>query len=539
MNRAPLPLLGIVAALLAVAGVAALRPDAQETAELPQAARLPVERTALTCPRPTGAESASTWYSAFTPPTQSARGAQEQEGAAFLLPAPEYTPDPDAGAAPDPDDAEDAEDAEDSEGTEDAEDAEDADESEDSAAADEPEVEPVIELAEPGLPVTTRVNETDAPALAGIAEQWLAPGWTVQQTTVVSSGEGVGTLGTACQTPDTEFWFTGASTEDDRHDYVHVVNPDEAATVVDIEIYGADGRLEAEHGQAITVPGGSNVAVRLSTLLRDPEPGLAVHVAARSGRVGAQIEVVDEKLGTDWLPPVTAPVADTLVLPGIPAGVNASRLSVFAPGEEDIALDIGLAGPTGTITPAGHESISAHAGTVTTVDLGDITQGEASSLVLTRTSGSGGGPVIASLHVVAGEDDERESAFIPAAAPVGERATAAGNTGSGTRLSLFALDETVEVEVTYSAGADGGEPVQETYTVDPGTTMTIRPELDDTEGNFALTLTPSSRGGSLWAARTLIVDNDGATTFTTQTLPDDHSRVSVPESGPDLSMLVE
>ncbi|UED86006.1 DUF5719 family protein [Streptomyces profundus] len=535
MNRAPLPLLGIVAALLAVAGVAALRPDAQETVELPEATRLPVERTALTCPRPSGAESATTWYSAFTPPTESARGAQDEEGAAYLLPAPEHTPNPDAGETTDPEEGDESESGEESEDTDETE---EADEAEDGAA-EEPEVEPVIELAEPGLPVTTRVDETGAPALAGIAEQWLAPGWTVQQTTVVSSGEGTGTLGTACQTPDTEFWFAGASAEEDRHDYVHVTNPDEAATVVDIEIYGAEGRVEAEHGQAITVPGQSSVAIRLSTLLSEPEPGLAVHVAARSGRVGAQVEVVDARLGTDWLPPVTAPVADSVVLPGIPAGVNASRLTVFAPGEEDIALDIGLAGPSGTITPAGHESVSAHAGTVTTVDLGDITQGEASSLVLTRTSGSGGGPVIASLHVVAGEDDERESAFIPAAAPVGERATAAGNTGSGTRLSLFALDETVEVEVTYSAGADGGEPVEETYTVDPGTTMTITPELDDTEGNFALTLTPSSRGGSLWAARTLIVDDDGTTTFTTQTLPDDHSRVSVPESSQDLSMLVE
>ena len=526
MNRLPLPLIGVVVALLALTGVAALRPDAEAARTPETAVPLPVERTALTCPRPTGAESSTTWYTAYTPPTGSVRS---DEGTAALLPAPEHVPDP---GATDPEDGGDGDG-----GENDSEDQESGDEgggAEEGAEAPEP----VIELAEPGLPVTARVDDPDAPALAGNAERLLAPGWTVQQTTVVDSGEGQGTLGTSCQTPDTEFWFAGASAAEERHDYVHVTNPDEAATVVDIEIYGADGELSAEHGQGITVPGHSGVAVRLSTLLGDPEPGLAVHVAARSGRIGAQIEVVDEALGTDWLPPVTAPAADTAVLPGIPAGVGAARLSVFAPGNEDLSLDIGLAGPGGTITPAGNETVSAVAGTVTTVDLGDITQGEASSLVLTREEGSGTGPVIASLHVVAGEDDGRESAFIPATAPVEDRATVSGNTTSGTRLALLALDETVEVDVVYSAGADGGEPVEETYTVDPGTTVALTPELADTRGNFAITLSPSG-GGTLYAARTLLLDQDGATTFTTQTLPDDRSTVSVPETEPDLSPLID
>ncbi|GAA3876541.1 DUF5719 family protein [Streptomyces sedi] len=512
MNRLPLPLLGVLVALLALTGVATMRGDAGEEQTTRQAQPLPVERTALTCPRPTGAAAQTTWYTGFTPPTESVRS---EEGAATLLPAPEHTPDP---GATDPD--------EDGGGSD--------EENEEDAEAPEP----VLELTEPGLPVTATVDDADAPALTGTADHLLAPGWTVQQTTVVDSGEGKGALGTSCQTPDTEFWFTGASAAEDRHDYVHVTNPDEAATVVDIEVYGAEGELDAEQGQGITVPGHSGVAIRLATLLGEAEPDLAVHVAARSGRVGAQIEVVDESLGTDWLPPVTDPAADTLVLPGIPAGVNGVRLSVFAPGGQDVSLNVGLAGPGGTITPAGNESVNVVAGTVTTVELGDLTQGEASSLVLTRQDGTGSGPVVASLHVVAGGEGDRESAFLPATEPIDERATISGNTTSGTRLALLALDETVEVDLTYSAGADGGEPVTETYTVDPGTTVEIAPELDGTEGNYAITLEPSG-GGTLHAARTLLVDRDGATAFTTQTIPDDGSTVSVPETDPDLSLLVD
>ncbi|MDT0441582.1 DUF5719 family protein [Streptomyces johnsoniae] len=503
MNRATMSLIAVTAALAAVTGATALRPDPSETAPTSQRLPVPVERTALTCPRPTAAESASTWYTAYTPPAGEEPGRAEEgdePGRAELLPAPEHVP-----------------------GGE-----------EEQAGERQDGGEPVVPLAEPGVPVSARVDESAA-ALTGTAEQRLAPGWTVQQTTAVTAG---GVLGTSCRTPDTEFWFAGASTAESRSDYVHITNPDEAATVVDIVLHGPEGALDSEAGQGITVPGRSSVPVRLSTVSPEPQTNVAVQVTARTGRVGAQVEAVDQQLGADWLPPSAAPAGGPVVLPGIPADTRSVRLAVFAPGEEDITLDVGLAGPGGTITPAGYESISVPAGTLTAIDLENLTQGEAGSLVLTPAAGTGGGPVVAAARVTLGEDDEQEMAFIPATAPVGTRASAAGNTASGTTLSLLAPDEAVEVDVTWSAGAEGGESVTETYTVDGRTTMTVTPEIPDSiEGTFAVTLTP--RGGPLYAARTLTVDNGGTPGWTVQTLPDDHSTVSVPETEPDLSILMD
>ncbi|WP_052852410.1 DUF5719 family protein [Streptomyces avicenniae] len=505
MNRTLMSLLAAVVALGAITGATALRPaDADETT-LRQTQPRPVERSTLACPRPTGAESATTWYTAYTPPLTGG-GEGRAEGTAALVPAPEYA----AGTG------------------------DEGDEGEEEAP------EPVLPLEAPGTPVTGSVRGPDHPALTGTAEAALAPGWTVQQTTRTTGEGGDGLLGTACQTPDTDFWFAGASTSAARQDYVHLTNPDPAATVVDIELYGPEGAVESETGQNISVPGGSSVPVRLASLTDAEIPALAVHVTARSGRIGAQIEAVDAGGGADWLPPAAAPDGP-LVLPGIPAGARSVRLFAFTPGDADVVLDVGLAGATGTITPAGNETVDVTAGAVTTLDLGGLTQDEPGSLVLTRAGDTGAGPVFAALQVIVGGSDEDaspEMAFIPATAPVERRATATGNTASGTLLTLVAPDEAVDVSVTVSAGAGGGEPVTEEYTVDGRTTLAVAPELPEgIDGPYSLTV--ETTGGTLHAARALTMGDEDAPLLTVQTLPDDRSTVAVPQAEQNLAILTD
>ncbi|MCZ9341975.1 DUF5719 family protein, partial [Streptomyces sp. TRM76130] len=101
-----------------------------------------------------------------------------------------------------------------------------------------------------------------------------------------------------------------------------------------------------------------------------------VHVGVRSGRVGAAVQALHEKLGGDWLAASTDP-AGTLVLPGIPEDAEDVRLVVFTPGDTDADLQVRLASPTGLITPAGYETVRVKAGMTTAVDLADVTRGEA------------------------------------------------------------------------------------------------------------------------------------------------------------------
>ncbi|HET6861139.1 MAG TPA: DUF5719 family protein [Streptomyces sp.] len=505
MNRSTLSLLAVTTALAAVTGFAAVSaPDGgSEKAATAKPARLPVERSSLLCPAPSTSDLAETTYTSFTPP---GRGGAAKTGAAALVPTDATLADTDDDKAK-------------------------AKAKKDKAR----ENKPVLSLKEPGKPVTAEAAAADSPALVGAADGSLAPGWTAQQTTKVTAGSGRGLLGVSCTAPDTSFWFPGASTGASRQDYVHLTNPDDTAAVADIELHGADGALKSEAGEGITVPARSSVPVLLSTLTAERAENVTVHVTTRSGRVGAVVQAMDGKLGSDWLA-ASADPSSTAVLPGIPADATSVRLVVFAPGDDDADLKVRLAGPSGSLAPAGSESLHVKSGMTSSVDLQDVTKGEPGSLVLTPSQGTA--PVVAALRVVRGKGASQEVAYIPATAPVGERATAADNRAEGSVLSLTAPGAAAEVKVTASAGSEGGEPVVETYNVKAGTTLAVKkpPAPTGLKGSYALTVEPQS-GGPVHASRALELPEDGIPMFTVQTLPDDGGTVSVPTAEQDLSVL--
>jgi Family of unknown function (DUF5719) len=491
VNRSTLSLIGVTAALAAVVGVAsASGAGAPETAPAVSAARLPVERSTLTCPAPSDSDFASTTYTAFTPKSDSAGSG----GTARMLPAAGRD-----GKAP-------------------------------------AQHTPVAPLKEAGKPVTAHTEATDAPALIGTADGALAPGWTVQQTTVVDAGPARAVLGTSCAVPDSAFWFPGVSTAADRQDYVHLTNPDDIAAVVDLELYGDKGEIKTDIGDGITVPPGASVPVLLSTLTPEKAGALTLHVSARSGRVGATVEAQDAKAGGDWLT-ASADPADSLVMPGIPADATQVRLVAFATGEDDADLKVRLASTGGEITPAGHETVHVKSGMTTALDLGDVTKGETGSLVLSPTGDSGAAPVVAALQITRGKGADQETAFLPATGPVGDRAGAADNRTKGSTLALTAPQADAAVRVTTSASTAGGEPVTKNVTVKRGTTVTLTPPAPSAgKGSFAVTV-ESTSGGPVYASRMLALPQDGVPMFTIQAMPDDRGLVAVPKSEEDLSIL--
>ncbi|MFF9808469.1 DUF5719 family protein [Streptomyces coeruleorubidus] len=506
MNRTTLSLIAGATALAAVTGFAALStpdtPGTESTAKA--AAQLPVERTSLLCPAPSTSDIAETSYTSFTPVTKGTGSG----GKAELRAAAQESPDG-SGAGGDKG-------------------------KDDEKSGERKTGEPMPTSKEPGKPVTGDSSGAESPALVGTADGRFAPGWTVQETTEVAVGTGRGLQGVNCTAPDTSFWFPGASTAADRTDYIHLTNPDDSAAVVDIELYGKDGALQSTVGEGITVQPHSSEPVLLSTLTDEEQTNLTVHVNVRSGRVGAAVQALDDKLGGDWLAASTDP-SGSLVLPGIPKDATSVRLVAFTPGDADADLKLRLASPSGPITPAGHETVHVKGGMTTAVDLGDVTRGEAGSLVLTPTDRSV--PVVAALRVVRGKGDKQETAFIPATRPVGTRATSADNRAKGSTLSLTAPDRAATVEVTASAGSEGGTPVSKTYTIKAGTTQDIEPPVPGgLKGTYALTVEPKS-GGPVYGARTLTATEGGVPGFTVQTLPDDRGTVAVPEADEDLSVL--
>ncbi|MFI6248840.1 DUF5719 family protein [Streptomyces sp. NPDC051016] len=494
MNRTTLSLFAGTAALAAVTGFAALdQPAATPAHTAEAAAQLPVERTTLLCPAPSLSDIADTSYTSFTPVTKGAAS----DGKAALRAATEQSADGTGGGK--------------------------------KKAA-----KPVLTPKAPGTPVTGDTSGADGPAYVGTAEGKYASGWTVQETTEVAAGTGRGLQGVNCTPADTDFWFPGASTAASRTDYVHLTNPDDSAAVVDIELYGKDGQLKSTVGEGITVPPNASEPVLLSTLSDERQTDLTVHVNVRSGRVGASVQALDDKTGGDWLA-ASADPAGSLVLPGIPKDATDVRLIAFTPGDNDADLKVRLASPDGTITPAGNETLHVKSGMTTATDLGDVTRGEAGSLILTPTDQSV--PVVAALRVTRGKPGKQETAYIPATAPIGTRATSADNSGKGTTLSLTAPTGTAQVKVTASAGSEGGTAVSKTFTIKSGTTQDIdAPVPSGLKGTYALTVEPLS-GAPVYGARTLAATEEGVPGFTIQTLPDDRGTVAVPEADQDVSVL--
>jgi hypothetical protein len=519
VNRTTLSLIAGATALVAVTGLAALTaPDASGAHPAEAAAELPVERTSLLCPVPSTSDLADTSYTSYTPVTKGAGS----EGKGELRSASEESEDGSGGSGT-------------SDGKKDAKkDGESGDKKTGKSGDTDKAVKPVLTPKAPGKPVTGDASGSDTPAFVGTAEGGFAPGWTVQETTEVAAGSGRGLQGVNCTAPDTEFWFPGASTDTGRTDYVHLTNPDDSAAVVDIELYGKDGTIESTVGEGITVAPHSTDPVLLSTLTDEKQTNLTVHVNVRSGRVGAAVQALDDKLGGDWLAASTDP-AGSLVLPGIPKDATSVRLIAFTPGDADADLKVRLASPSGRITPAGNETLHVKAGMTSAVDLGAVTRGEAGSLVLTPTDDSV--PVVAALRVVRGKGDKQETAFIPATGPVGTRATAADNSGKGSTLSVAAPTRTSRIKVTASAGSEGGTAASKTYTIKAGTTQDIEaPVPSGLKGTYALTVETLS-GGPVYASRTLAATEEGVPGFTIQTLPDDRGTVAVPQADQDLSVL--
>lgn len=510
MKSTHLSLIAGAVALAAITGFATVTAPGGETAtETKAASPLPVERSSLVCPVPSGSDLAETRYTAFTP----AGKGGEAKATAELKPALPVLDDEDET---DPKKVKKAEEA--------------------AKKAREKAEKPLLAVKEPGKPVVAEESGSDTPALVGTATGRLAPGWTAQQTTEVTTGGARGLLGVTCTAPDTDFWFPGASTGKSRQDYVHLTNPDDSAAVADIELYGPKGALKSDVGDGITVPARSGVALLLSTLTTEAVDDLTAHVTTRSGRIGAVVMSADEGSGSDWITASEDPSA-ALVMPGIPADAASVQLVAFAPGEDDADVKVQLVGKNATFSPAGNATLHLKSGMTAAIDLKDVTRGEPGSLRLTPVQKDRATPIVAALRVVRGKGDQQEVAYIPATGPVGAQASVADNRAKGSTLSLTAPGATAEVKVTASAGSGGGEPAVETYTVKSGTTLAVTPKAPEgLKGTYALTVETTS-GGPVHASRSLALTAGGVQRFTVQTLPDDGGTVVVPSAEQDLSVL--
>ncbi|MFG2918750.1 DUF5719 family protein [Kitasatospora sp. NPDC048298] len=512
-------LLAAAVVLAAVFGIAEVRPPAAPAKAAAGVAptTAQVERTSAVCPQPLQGLTGSTTLTAYTPPgTGSATGGAGwlSDAAAPAAPTAQPTTAPAAPATPAPTGS-----------------------GAPAAPAQDRNAAPAdarLTVPKPGTPATgPAANGDAAPGTGAVATGVLAPGFTVTQSTVVTEPRGLGLSGLTCTPAGTGFWFAGASTAADRVDYVSLVNTESSAAVVDIKLYGDKGLIDNDAANGITVPPGSSQAILLSTISKGAVADLAVHVVARSGRVGAALHAADSGKGADWVP-ASADPAPVQVLPGLPADTASARLVVWAPPEDDADLKIQLSGKNGWFSPAGNESIHVKAGMVAAVDLGKVTRDEVAGLRLSPSDDKHRTPIVAGLRVDrAAANGKTDAAWLAGSNPVGARATVADNRAGASTLYLTSSGDAATVRVTASAGSGGGTPATKEVQVPAGGTVALpAPEPAGLNGTFALTVETVS-GGPVVAARMLSLPTKDVPMFTVQALRDDRSTVKVPQAGQD------
>ncbi|MEK8143537.1 DUF5719 family protein [Streptomyces sp. M10(2022)] len=116
-------------------------------------------------------------------------------------------------------------------------------------------------------------------------------------------------------------------------------------------------------------------------------------------------------------------------------------------------MKVQLLGKNAAFAPAGHDTLHIKSRMTASVDLKDVTRGEPGSLKLSPAESGSTTPIVAALRVVRGTGAGKEIAYIPATAPVGDRASVSDNRAKGSVLSLTAPGATAEVKVTASAGS--------------------------------------------------------------------------------------
>ncbi|MFJ5927941.1 DUF5719 family protein [Kitasatospora sp. NPDC092948] len=528
-SRTGQSLLAGAAVLGLVFGVAELRaPVSPTVGQAGKRTETQVERTALVCPPPLQGAVGSTGLTLFTP-----EGGTGSAGTGVLG---DVTPDnvlaaqspvqPAAGASAQPSDAPSGQPS-------------DAP----SAGATKttgPLFDARVTLPKAGVPVGgPAANNDTAPGTFAIATGNLAPGFTATQTTASEQGSPA-LSGARCAPSGTSFWFAGASSSTDRYDYVTLVNADSLPAVVDLRMYGDKGLIDSDLATGLAVAPGTAQQVLLSGVTKGQVADLAVHVVARSGRVGVGLHARDGAKGADWLEPSVDPAA-SVTIPGIPADTATAHLVVATDSADDADLKVQLSGKNGWFTPAGKESIHVKAGMTATLDFqfAPETREGASAIRLTPSDPAHATPVVAGLRVDRENKGKTEAAWLAGGAPVGARASIADNRAGQTALLLTAPDTDAKVRVTSSAGASGGTPASKEVAVPAGTTVAVDGiDPAGVNGTYAITV-ETLGGGPVLAARQLFAAVRDTPTFTVVQLRDDHATVQVPQVAGDPGVVLK
>jgi Family of unknown function (DUF5719) len=394
----------------------------------------------------------------------------------------------------------------------------------------------VRDAAPAKTPAMKKTRIPTAPASGGVviqANATMARGLEAEQ---VSSGS---KLTERCDSPGTDFWFTGPGDVTVKRIQLYVMNPSGQPADANVEAFTDAGPLQGSSDTGIAVAPHTMIAQSLATVLHGSRV-IALHVHTSVGQVVAGVEETTSKApsGT-WLPAAADPSTDVLV-PGLPATAGARQLFIAVPGTKDAHVTLNAITSRGSYEPTGGGGL-------------DIPGGSAVSVSLSSMAGIPGAlkvnsnvPVTASVMVPGGQRGAL-GVFTAAVPPISEQGVVAYNRsghGDSCQLVLTAAGQAVSARIsqTGTAGTGGGgqslnPALGKVVRIKPRHSLTVTVGKDAGSrraSTFAVTVTPLPGSGPLYAGRVLV--NGGTLTsivpvpsaLTTVHLPAVHAAVITP-----------
>lgn len=246
-----------------------------------------------------------------------------------------------------------------------------------------------------------------------------------------------------CPEPQARWWFTGAGGAAVTHDTVlSVTNPRTGAAVLDVDVFGPSGPVEAPALHGITLEGGATRAFDLAKVA--PAVGeLAVRVVATRGlvTVSAADAFSPSAIGKEvreWLPPTSLP-ATSVTLTGLATKPEHATLVVANQSNREAIAQVQVIGAGGTFAPEGVQPLTIAPKSVATLPLRSVFDGNAVSLRVTSQV-----RVVAGMRATVGTD----IAYATGVRPIRGSTTVAVPAGTDRKVVLSSVGRPGRVTVT-------------------------------------------------------------------------------------------
>lgn len=308
-----------------------------------------------------------------------------------------------------------------------------------------------------------------------------------------TEGDLRGLAAASCQTPTTEQWLLGGSTELGSSARLVLQNPNRTAATVEVEVWGPTGRLELAGPGTFSVPAGGQASTLLEGLAAE-QRRLAVRVVSTGATVTSYLQVNSldglRPTGVELVPPTRGP-ATRQVLAGV--AVEASRadgdgasVRVHVPDatEGSVTVDVALLGPQGRVALPGAETLAVVPGEVTDLSLAGLPAGSyavvldaavpfVASASYPRADAASGAVDVA--HVSAGEPASAGGVAVPPGTSLSVAVSAVPADVSGLPSTVVGVGESPVVsdpDAAEPAGATAG--VSLTFLGPDGTVLETR-----------------------------------------------------------------